>query len=153
MDSSKTVKQFLLEIWKRIYRDIFHIRYSLLILLIYFTLTQSIFHTVCPFAILTGKACPACGLTRSAFLLLSGHFIAAAQLNATIYLWLPYLFYLFFFRYFLDRRPILSMHFSIIICLITFALYIQRLIFGTLPDVSGLNIFTLFLSLVSNTSK
>ncbi|MBO5450324.1 MAG: DUF2752 domain-containing protein [Lachnospiraceae bacterium] len=147
MNSSKTVKHSIPEIWKRIYRNIFRVRYALLILLIYFTLTQSIFHTVCPFAILTGKACPACGLTRSAFLLLSGHFIAAAQLNATIYLWLPFLLYLLFFRYILCRRPSLAMPFSIIICLITFALYIQRLILDTLPVVSGQNITTLFFHL------
>ena len=148
-----TKKQFLNRIWKRIYADIFRIRYALLILLFYFTLTQSIFHTVCPFAILTGSACPACGLTRAALFLLSGQFIYATQLNATIYLWLPYLLYLFIFRYLLGKRPPLAMPLSIIICLTTIIFYICRLCTGTLPAVRCQGVLPLILSLVSKAAK
>ncbi|MGN0131700.1 MAG: DUF2752 domain-containing protein [Lachnospiraceae bacterium] len=143
-------KQNIRKIWSRLSEDIYRIRYALIILLIYFVLTQSIFHTVCPFAILTGTACPACGLTRSALLLLSGHFIAAARLNAAIYLWLPYLLYLLLFRYLLGRRPPLAMPFCIIICLLTIGFYMQRLISDTLPSVPCHSIFTRFFSFVDH---
>lgn len=133
-----------------ILKDIYNIRIALILLLAYFAVTQSIFHTVCPFAILTGFSCPACGLTRAAFLLLTGHFTAAAQLNLTIYLWFPFLLYLCIFRYFLRKQAPLALPIATTIGLLTSLYFILRYLYGTPLPVPCEGIFPLK-SLVQNT--
>ncbi len=47
--------------------------------------------TLCPFKAWTGLDCPGCGITRAAHQLLSGHLMAALDLNVLIVLVLPVL--------------------------------------------------------------
>lgn len=96
---------FLKKIFSRILADLRACRIALLIIICYLVLTQSIFHTVCPMAILTGIPCPGCGLTRSGLWVLTGHLAEAWNLNPTIYLWLPLILYGILFRYLLGRKP------------------------------------------------
>ena len=95
----------LKKIFSRILADLRACRIALLVIILYIVVTQSIFHTTCPMAILTGFPCPGCGLTRSGLWVLTGHFAPAWELNPTIYLWIPLILYGLLFRYVLDRRP------------------------------------------------
>lgn len=123
------------KIQNRIFRDIRQNYIAFMILGIYSILTQWYFHTVCPFAILTGFPCPACGLTRAAILILTGQFTAAFQQNPTIYLWIPFLLYLFLFRYLLGKKPPFLLPLTILLCLVTIAVYTYRLADGNLVSV------------------
>lgn len=146
---TKTMTQIL----SRIYSDIYRIRYAIIILVLYFVFTQNIFGTVCPFAILTGIACPACGLTRAAFLVLTGKFIAAAQLNVTIYLWLPFLLYLCTFRYVLNKKSPFAIPLIILVCLATIGYYLWNFTNGTLIEITYPGILPLFFPLCTPYTK
>lgn len=137
------------QIKSRFLQDIHNNHTALIILLVYFAVTQTIFHTVCPFAILTGIACPACGLTRASLLLFTGHFAAAAQLNLTVFLWVPFLLYLCIFRYFVGKHPPFALPLATVIGLLTILYYIMRLLNQNLPPVPCEGIFHLKL-LVAN---
>lgn len=67
--------------------DLYKIRYAILIILIYFVITQIVFKTVCPSRILFGLECPACGLTRASFSLLLGNVSKAIEYNPTVFAW------------------------------------------------------------------
>lgn len=121
----------IIQILSAIKTDISNIRVALIFIIIYFAVTQTVFHTVCPFAILTGLSCPACGLTRAAFLLLTGHFTIAAQLNLTVYLWIPFLLYLCTFRYFVGKRAPFALPIAAIIGILTILYFILRNLYGT----------------------
>lgn len=122
-------------VFRRLAEDIRRTKFALGILLLYLIMSQAIFHTACPFALLFGFPCPACGLTRAGLLLLSGQFAAAFAINAAICLWVPFLLYLIVFRYFLGKRPPLAMMLSISVCLMTVLLYLLRLTQGDLVAI------------------
>lgn len=113
---------------RRVREDICRTRTALIIILSYMAITQFLFHTVCPFLILTGRPCPACGLTRAAFCVLSLRFAKAWEMNASIYLWMPFLLYLCVFRYILGRKPPLALPFTVTVCLATYGIYLWRLV-------------------------
>lgn len=97
--------KYLNKVFSRILADLRACRIALLAIMLYIVVTQSIFHTTCPMAILTGFPCPGCGLTRSGIWVVTGHFTEAWALNPTIYLWIPLIIYGMVFRYLLGRKP------------------------------------------------
>mgnify|MGYP003048661398 CR=1 FL=1 len=56
---------FILKGIKNFLSDLYHNRIAILCIIIYMSVTQYLFHSVCPIAILFGFPCPACGLTRA----------------------------------------------------------------------------------------
>lgn len=124
----------------RIISDSKQCKTALLILVIYFSITQLMFHCSCPSVLFFGLPCPACGLTRAGIELLTGHFAAAASYNTTIYLWVPFLLYCFVFRYVLGRKVPYCLLFAALISLATIAIFLYRLLNGaTIPvDYSGI---------------
>lgn len=131
------------EVLQRMYRDLYRLRLALLILLLYGLVTQLIFHTVCPFAILTGFPCPACGMTRAILLFCTGNFQLSFSLHPVALFWPLLLLYRGYFRYFPGRRAPFVWPLTITLCLSTFACYLYRLTTGTLPKVPGSGIFHL----------
>ena len=124
----------LSSIFSNIWKDIHSIRHALIILLPYMLITQISFHTICPFAILTGFPCPGCGLTRAAIFAFTGQLHAAANINATVFLWLPLALYVGIFRYLLCRKPPLLMPLTTVVGLITIGYFALRLSQGiTVP--------------------
>ncbi|MBQ6322087.1 MAG: DUF2752 domain-containing protein [Lachnospiraceae bacterium] len=79
--------------------DLRRLRVPLLMLGVYCLLVFPIFHCFCPMVILLGIPCPACGLTRAAILLFGGHVQEAAEMNPSVFIWIPYLASLLLFRY------------------------------------------------------
>lgn len=120
---------------QRIGQDMYRLRVALPVLLIYGLITQLVFGTVCPFAILTGIACPTCGMTRAALLFLSGRPLQSFSLHPMTLLWIALILYLGFFRYFRSKRAPFVWPLTIVLCLATFGCYLYRLTGGTLPVV------------------
>lgn len=110
-------------VFQRIVADIRLNFIALLIILFYMILAQCFFHTVCPFKIVTGLSCPGCGLTRAAVYFFMGKFQDALRMNPAIYVWLPFLGYLCFFRYFLGKKPPFVVFLVIFVCLATFGIF------------------------------
>lgn len=118
----------------RLLKDIISIRFALLLLLCYGIITQFIFHTVCPFLILTHFPCPGCGLTRAGLMLLQGKYAQAFSYNAMIFLWMPFLIYLIIWRYLFGKKPPFVMPLTIAVCLTTLLYYAHRLMTGQIQS-------------------
>lgn len=121
------------EILGRLETDLKGIRLALVVLAVYIIGTQSVFGTVCPWAILTHLPCPACGLTRAGLCLATLHFREAIDWNAMIFLWGPYLLYLAITRYILGQTPRLVLGLATIIALVTCIYFGVRIWRGTIP--------------------
>lgn len=113
-------------ILQRITSDIRQNRIPLLMLLAYMATTQFFFHKICPWLLLTGHPCPACGLTRASVLLLTFRFEDAWRMNPTVWLWIPFLLYLAICRYILGKKPALAMPLTIFVCCATIAVWLWR---------------------------
>ncbi len=88
--------------------DLYHNRIAILCIIIYMSVTQYLFHSVCPIAILFGFPCPACGLTRAGISFLTAHFSTAFQMNPCIFLLIPYFLYLWIYKYIFEKKAALS---------------------------------------------
>ena len=75
-----------------------------IVILVYFIAADLVFHTSCPFAIMTGLPCPGCGITRAALLVLQFRFADAARMNFTVYLWIAVAVFFVINRYFLEKK-------------------------------------------------
>lgn len=131
------------EFLKRMGQDVYRLRVALPVLLIYGLTTQLIFGTICPFAILSGLACPACGMSRATLLFIAGKPLLSFSLHPMAMLWPALILYLGYFRYFQGRRAPFVWPLTIVLCITTFACYLYRLNAGTLPEVPDSKILSL----------
>lgn len=113
-------------LWKELYQ----MRKAILCMLCYIFVTQSVFHTVCPIAYLFHIPCPACGLTRSAFYVFTFQWHRAWNLHPLIFLWIPYLGYLLWYRYWIRKRPVWGIRMAVILLAITLWYYGYRMLYG-----------------------
>lgn len=123
----KGIKNFL--------SDLYHNRIAILCIIIYMSVTQYLFHSVCPIAILFGFPCPACGLTRAGISFLTAHFSTAFQMNPCIFLLIPYFLYLWFYKYIFEKKPPYLTFITCLLGIIVFGIYILRLLTHTLPEL------------------
>lgn len=122
-------------IFTRVKKDLLLVRVPLVVLLVYGIVTELLFHAVCPSAILFGRPCSGCGLTRAGILVLTGHFAQAAQMHVMIFFWMFLAVYAAFFRYVLGKRPPLLITLAILVSVATLGYYLYRRQLGTLPEV------------------
>lgn len=126
----------------RIFADMKKNRVILCAILFYMALTQFLFHSVCPSAILFGFPCPACGLTRAGLLLLRGDLAGAFEMHPAIFPWAAFLLYLCFFRYVLGKKAPYETVWVTAIGISVLTVYVVRLISDTLPDVLARGLLT-----------
>lgn len=131
------------EVIQRFCQDLYRLRLALAILFLYGLATQLVFHTVCPFAILTGFPCPACGMTRAVILFFTGNFRLSFSLHPLALPWPLFLLYLGYFHYLRGRHAPFAWPLSITLSLATIACYLYRLAMGILPKVPGQGILHL----------
>lgn len=107
-----------------VWTDMKNIKWALLALLAYYVVTRLLFHEFCLMRIMTGFPCPGCGATRACMLLLHFRWREALKMNPAIFLWVPYILYLLWQRYFGEwngnRKRILLGP----VCLITIILFV-----------------------------
>lgn len=133
---------FINKIFHRLFSDIYANRIALGCILIYITVSQYFFDSVCPTAILFGFPCPACGLTRAGIFFLLGRLSDAWHMNPCIFIVIPYLLYLAFFRYVRDKKAPFITAVTIIAGILVLLIYLIRLITGTLPPILTPGIFS-----------
>ena len=141
----------ILKGFKNFLYDLYHNRTTILVILIYIVITQVLFHTVCPIAIIFGFPCPACGLTRAGICLLTGRFLSAFYMNPCIFLLIPYFFYLWIFKYILEKKPSFLTPVTISLSIAVISIYIIRIWTHTLPEISmrGAFVFHYFINISS----
>lgn len=122
-------------IFERIIIDCRQYKIPLLILMLYLGGTQILFHVSCPSVILFGIPCPACGLTRAGFYLLSGDFSTVFSTNPTIFVWAFLLLYFFVSRYILNCKPKHYLFFATLTGIITIIYFVFTIICGHVISV------------------
>lgn len=111
----------------RIGQDFLRIRFPLILTAVYFSAASLLTGEICPLRILTGLPCPGCGLTRAGLLVLTGHWGNAAQMNLTIFLWIPSLICLFLEHYLFPSVKKYAIAFLIVTCILTLIYYTVRM--------------------------
>lgn len=109
----------------------------MLAILGYIVLMNLIFETACLVVILTGMPCPACGLTRAGFSLITLQFTDAWNYNWVIFLIVPLVLYCLACRYLFQCKCKGSLPCLIIIASCLIGLYAYRMI-HYYPDVEPL---------------
>ena len=109
-------------------KDLYKMRYAIVLIIIFFTFMQIKYGTVCYFYALTKFRCPACGLTRATISLLKGNWKAAFSYNPTVLLWLSTIGLFAVDRYFHKLKFKVFPYFFILVGLITIIWYVFSLI-------------------------
>lgn len=110
-----------------IIRDVCQIHKALFVLVVYVFITLKLFHSLCPFVIMTGIPCPACGLTRAGIAFLKGDFSGACSYNWTIFLWILLAIYAFTTRYIFEKRNHIIFLGTVVISIIMMIYYMLRI--------------------------
>lgn len=116
------------EIGKRIWTDVKNYYIGVIAFLIYSVVVRSIFHAFCPLLIMTGFPCAGCGMTRAMYCILTGQFARAMNLNPAAFFWLLWFAFWVIKRYILGRNSKWIMRMLAVVCIITFAIYLYRMI-------------------------
>lgn len=111
----------------RVGQDLLRIKFPLILTAVYFAAAFLLIGEICPLRILTGFPCPGCGLTRAGVLVLTGHWGSAAQMNLTIFLWIPALICLFLAHYLFPEVQKYAVAFLIVTCILTLTCYTVRM--------------------------
>lgn len=125
---------FILKGIKNFLSDLYRNRIAILCIIIYMSVTQYLFHSVCPIAILFGFPCPACGLTRAGISFLTAHFSTAFQMNPCIFLLIPYFLYLWIYKYIFEKSRLIWR--SSLVCSVSLSL---AFIFYACSHIRSLN--------------
>ena len=104
-------------------KDLYAMRFAILIFIVYSIFMQIQFHTICPFKALTDFPCPACGLTHATIYLFTGNFRMAFSANPTVLLWLTIIFLFGWDRYIHPLNMKMFPYGFIVVGIITFAWY------------------------------
>lgn len=115
-------------IWKRIAADLRDYRIAILLILLWNIIIRKAFHAFCPFLILTGFPCAGCGMTRAVFHILTGSVRRGLALNPAAPFWIFWLAYFIGNRYVLGRSSKWALRLLGVVCVITFAIYLYRMI-------------------------
>jgi hypothetical protein len=70
-------------------KDLYNIRFALIILIIYCIFMQINFGSICPLKGFLNISCPACGLTHATISLFTLNFKKAIYYNPTVFIWIP----------------------------------------------------------------
>lgn len=111
-------------------KDLYQFRFAIIVILFYFILAQILFDTICPFKILFGFPCPACGLTRASISLFSGNLVQALQYNITVVFWWILIILFVIDRYFYKFKFSIFPTLFIIVGILTLLCYVIRIAFS-----------------------
>lgn len=118
----------LINVLKRIIKDIKDFYPAMILFAVYNVMVRRVFHAFCPFLIVTGFPCAGCGMTRAVCCILKGQLERGMSLNPAAPLWIAFLIYFFTERYIIGNTPRICKIILGVVILITFAIYIFRMI-------------------------
>ncbi len=111
---------------RRLGEDIYHLRYALLGIGIYYVTVHLLFGQFCPMMILLHLPCPGCGMTRAMILVLSGQWEAAWNLQPLVFGWMGLALLFVGYRYLLGKKPKFLTGLLVILLAGTLLLYVYR---------------------------
>ncbi len=95
----------------------------------YCALTQLLFHRICPFVLITGFPCPACGMTRAVACFATGRWHEAALYNIMAVPWVILGAAALVRRYVIPGKKRMMEISLCLVCIATIAYYIFRIIY------------------------
>lgn len=125
---SEKIIRSLRIIFGRIWKDIKKFWAAILFIAIYNVTVRKLFNAFCPQLIITGFPCAGCGMTRAVFCIMTGQFSKGMKLNPAALPWIVFLLWFFGKRYICGRS---SKHVYLwlgLVCAITLAVYIYRML-------------------------
>lgn len=125
---TENVKNKIPNLMVHVVEDLWRIKMPMILIVVYMTTGEILFGKICPLRLLTGFPCPGCGLTRAGLLVLMGEWFEAAEMNLTIFLWIPLLMYLFSARYLFPKLKRFIPAVLIPVCIFTMVYYIMRMV-------------------------
>ena len=118
------MKDRILLIIKNVWSDIKNIKWAIFVIAVYWVIANFLFGQFCPMRIMTGLPCPGCGATRAGLMVLSLRWKEAMEMNPTVFLWIPYILFLFYQRYVGKKQPKLSNILLVIIGVVVLLWYV-----------------------------
>lgn len=115
-------------IWKRVITDIKDYYIAVFLLILVNIVVRKVFHAFCPFLIITGFPCAGCGMTRAVYHILTGNFSRGINLNPAAPFWIGWILYFGVNRYVLGKNSKWLMRLLTVVCVITFMIYLYRML-------------------------
>ena len=123
------MRKYLVTVINRIWADLKKFWVGIVIYIIYYILTISLFHSSCPMLLTTGLPCPGCGMLRALFSIITFRFSTAWYLNPVSFGWFIFIIVFIAERYLLGRKySKFTNALLIIVCMLTIARYIYGMI-------------------------
>ncbi len=113
--------------WNRVVADVKTYYIGIVLFLIFNIVIRKLFHAFCPFLITTGFPCAGCGMTRAVYHILTGSFERGMNLNPAAPLWIGWIAYFLMCRYILGKNTKWVMRFLVLVCVVTFVIYLYRM--------------------------
>lgn len=111
---------------KQLKKDLYMIRYGLILLVLYCVVMQITFKTVCPLKGIFHITCPGCGLTHAFFYFFTGRVKEAFLANPSFVFWLVTISFFLYDRYIKEMKIKPFPAFFIVSCMLTFVIYVLR---------------------------
>lgn len=101
----KKVYTIVIDAIKLIFKDLWELKWLILIFGAYVGTVKLGLHRFCPLVQIVGFPCPGCGVTRGCVSILLGRFNSAFIFNPTSFMWVSFFIYCGIFRYFFKMKP------------------------------------------------
>lgn len=123
------LRHYILSVKNQVNTDVLQAKWAIIFIIAYFGFLRKYFYSTCPVVIITGFPCPACGMTRAAFQLITFDFSGAFQTQPFIYMIFLIMFLFCFNRYILLKKTPEYLKWMLIICIICMiGFYIWRML-------------------------
>lgn len=126
--SEKDYYYMLKKAFQLLWLDIKRLRYGIVAAICYWIVIRFVFHNGCPFVVLTGFPCPACGLTRAALHLMKGEWTAALKMNVAIYPIVILSVIAVIRRYFMQKSVKYLLKYVIVLLVLMLVYYAYRMV-------------------------
>lgn len=120
--------KYLINVGKRIFKDIKDYGLAALMYLIYYIMAVTFFKASCPLVLLTGFPCPGCGILRCLKLILIFRFQDAWLINPVSFAWMFLFIWVIITRYFIGKNFKLTKVFFWIVFALTIGKYIHGMV-------------------------